>query len=92
MSQRVSQGLLVKKMDPQYPEDARKARIQGSVVLKALSDTNGSVIELNVVSGHPMLVPAAIGAVKNWKYKPSLPNRQPANVETQVTVAFQWSP
>jgi len=92
VSQGVSTGLLVTKMQPQYPEDARQARIQGSVVLKAVIDKNGGVEELTLVSGHPLLAPAALEAVKQWKYKPYLLNGQPVKVETQITVNFQLSP
>jgi TonB family protein len=71
VSQGVSTGLLVTKVRPQYPEVARQAGIQGTVVLKALLDTNGDVEELTLVSGHPMLVPAAIEAVKQWNTSPT---------------------
>lgn len=91
VSQGVSQALLIKKVQPQYPDDARQSRIQGLVVLKALLDTNGDVEDLTVVSGHPLLAPAALEAVKQWKYKPYLLNGQPAKVETQITVSFQLS-
>jgi protein TonB len=87
----VSAGLLVKKVAPPYPEDARQAHIQGSVVLQALIDKNGDVADLVLVSGHPMLAPAAIKAVKQWKYKPYLLNGQPVNVETQIVVNFALS-
>jgi periplasmic protein TonB len=89
VSQGVSTGLLVTKVPPQYPDDARQARIQGTVVLKALLDTNGDVEDLTLVSGHPLLAPAALEAVKQWKYKPYLLNGQPVKVETQITVNFQ---
>jgi len=87
--QAVSNGLLVTKVQPRYPEDAKRARIQGQVVLGALIDKNGGVEELTLVSGHPMLAPAAIEAVKQWKYKPFLLNGQPVKVETQILVDFQ---
>jgi TonB family protein len=88
----VAQGLLVKKVPPSYPEDARQSRIQGQVVLKALIDTNGDVADLDLISGHPALAPAAIAAVKQWKYKPYLLNGQPVNAETQITVNFTLAP
>ena len=62
------------------------------VVLKALIDTNGDVKEFSLVSGHPLLAPAALEAVKQWKYQPYLLNSQPVKVETQITVNFQLSP
>lgn len=89
VSQGVSTGLLVNKVQPQYPDDAKQARIQGLVVLQAEIDRNGDVKELTLVSGHPMLAPAAIEAVKQWKYKPYLLNGQPIAVETQISVNFQ---
>ena len=89
VSQGVSTGLLITRVEPQYPDDARQARIQGTVVLKALIDANGDVEDLTLVSGHPMLVPAALEAVKHWKYKPYSLNGQPVKVETQITVNFQ---
>lgn len=91
VSQGVSQAFLITKVQPRYPDDARQGRIQGSVVLKAEIDKNGSVEDLILVSGHPLLAPAAIEAVKQWKYKPYLLNGQPVGVETQITVAFQLS-
>jgi TonB family protein len=91
VSQGVAQGLLIRKVQPQYPADARQGHIQGVVVLKALLDTNGDVEDLTLVSGHPLLAPAAIEAVKQWKYKPYLLNGQPVKVETQITVSFQLS-
>ena len=68
---------------------ARQARIQGVVVLTAMIDREGNIENLQLVSGHPMLAPAAIDAVKHWRYKPFLLNGQPVEVETTVTVTFQ---
>lgn len=89
VSQGVSQGLLTTKMEPEYPDVARKARIQGTVLLKTTIDTNGDVEEVNLISGHPLLAPAAIDAVKHWKYKPYLLNGRAVKVETTVSVVFQ---
>ncbi len=88
VSQGVTQGLLVKKVQPEYPPLAKEARIQGSVVLKALISKNGRIENLQVVRGHPMLTAAAIQAVKQWQYKPYILNGQPVEVETSVTVNF----
>jgi TonB family protein len=88
VSQGVMQALLVKKVDPRYPELAQRGRIQGQVVLKAVIDTNGDVKDLSLVSGHPLLAPAAFDAIKRWKYRPYLLNGQPVEVETQITVSF----
>jgi protein TonB len=89
VSQGVSKGLLISRIEPTYPPVARAARIQGVVVLAAIIDKKGNIQNLQVVSGHPMLAPAAIEAVKQWRYKPFLLNGQPLEVETAVTVTFQ---
>jgi periplasmic protein TonB len=88
VSQGVSQGLLIHQVKPNYPPLARQARIQGSVVLQAVIAKNGAIENLHLVSGHPMLAPAAIEAVKQWKYKPYFLNGEPVEVETQITVNF----
>lgn len=91
VSQKVAQGLLINPVPPQYPEDARAIRIQGTVVLKGLIGKDGKIKELTTVSGHPLLAPAALKAVKQWKYKPYLLNGQPVEVETQISITFQLS-
>jgi periplasmic protein TonB len=88
VSQGVSTGLLVRKVNPTYPPLARQARIQGQVVLRAQISKEGSIEGLTLVSGHPMLAPAAIDAVKQWKYKPYLLNGEPVEVDTEVLVNF----
>jgi protein TonB len=84
----VSQGLLIRKVPPAYPPLARQARIQGVVVLQAQISKEGNIQNLQLISGHPMLAPAAIEAVKQWKYKPYLLNGEPVEVDTQVQVNF----
>ena len=91
ISQGVTKGLLIHREEPTYPPLARAARVQGEVVLSAVIDTNGQIQNLQLVSGHPMLVPAAITAVKQWRYKPYLLNGQPVEVETTITVIFTLS-
>ena len=66
----------------------RQARIQGTVILQAQISKDGNIENLHLISGHPMLAPAAIEAVKQWKYKPYLLNGEPVEVETQVQVNF----
>jgi len=88
VSQGVTTGLLIHKVQPNYPPLARQARIQGSVVLQAEISKNGTIENLKVISGHPMLAPAALDAVKQWRYKPYVLNGEPVEVETQVTVNF----
>jgi protein TonB len=91
ISQGVTRGLLVHRVEPAYPALARSARVQGEVVLSAVIDVNGQIQNLQLVSGHPMLVPAAIAAVRQWQYKPYLLNGQPVEVETMITVIFTLS-
>jgi len=88
ISQGVTKGLLIHRVEPVYPPLAKAARVQGEVLLKAVIDVNGNIQNLQLISGHPMLVPAAISAVQGWKYKPYLLNGQPVEVETMVTVIF----
>ena len=91
VSSGVSQGLLVRRVNPVYPPLARQARIQGTVILQAQISKDGSIENLQLISGHPMLAPAAIEAVKQWKYKPYLLNGEPVEVDTQVQVNFTLS-
>lgn len=77
---------LVYKVDPVYPDDAK--RIQGTVVLHAILSVDGAVKELEVVSGDPFLANAAITAVRQWKYKPTLLNGKPVEVDTTVKIDF----
>lgn len=88
VSQGVSEGLLVTKVTPPYPQMAKMARVQGSVVLQAVISKKGSIENLRVVTGHPMLVQAALDAVKQWRYRPYLLNGEPVEVETQIIVNF----
>lgn len=85
---RMMEGNLVHKAQPAYPLLAREARIQGPVVLQAVISREGTIENLQVVSGHPLLVPAAIEAVRQWRYRPYFLNGAPVEVETQVTVNF----
>lgn len=89
VSRGVSQGLLIKSAPPEYPEAARLSHVEGTVVLDTKIDTNGDVEGVAAISGPPLLVPAAIAAVKHWKYKPYTLNGQPAKIETQALVVFQ---
>jgi periplasmic protein TonB len=88
VSSGVSTGLLIRKVPPTYPPLARQARIQGVVILQAQISKEGNIQNLQLISGHPMLAPAAIEAVKQWKYKPYLLNGEPVEVDTQVQVNF----
>jgi protein TonB len=84
----MSEGDLVRKILPAYPPLARSAHVQGQVVLQAVISKQGAIENLKVVAGHPMLVPAAIEAVRQWRYRPYVLNNEPVEVETQITVNF----
>ncbi len=81
--------LLIRKVAPVYPPLARQARIQGTVMLKVIINKSGEIQSEQLVSGHPMLAPAAIAAVKQWKYQPYMLNGEPVDVETTLQVNFR---
>jgi protein TonB len=85
---RVAQASLIHSVQPVYPPLARSTRIQGHVILSAVISTDGTIKDLQLVSGHPLLVPAAMAAVKQWVYKPTLLNDEPVEVSTQIDVNF----
>jgi len=91
---RVSSGTMAKslifKPDPIYPADAKAAHVQGAVVLHALISKAGTIENLTVVSGPPMLQGSAMDAVKQWKYKPYLLNGQPTEIDTTITVNYTF--
>jgi TonB family protein len=87
----VQQTKLVTQPHPTYPADAKAARIQGTVKLQATIGFDGTVKSLEVISGHPLLVPAALDAVKQWVYQPTLLNGNPVEVLTQIDVNFTLS-
>ncbi len=89
VSQGVTEGRLISRVEPQYPKLARAARIQGQVVLSAVISKTGEIENLVLVSGHPLLAPAAIEAVKQWRYRPYLLNGEPVEVETTINVNFE---
>ena len=91
LSQGVTEGNLLNKVTPVYPEIAKRARIQGVVVLQAVISKQGTIENLRVVSGHPMLTQSALDAVRQWRYRPYLLNGEPVEVETQITVNFNLS-
>jgi protein TonB len=79
---------LISKPVPKYPAEAKQARIQGQVKLVAIIAKDGTVRDLTVISGHPLLVPAALEAVRQWVYSPTLLNGVPTEVETEIDVNF----
>jgi protein TonB len=84
----ILQGSLIRRVEPTYPPLARQARIQGTVVLVAVISKAGTIDNLRLVSGHPMLVGAALDAVSQWRYRPYILNGDVIEVETQITVNF----
>jgi periplasmic protein TonB len=79
---------LISRETPPYPFLAKQAHIQGTVVLSAVIGVDGTIEELKVVSGHPLLVRAAMESVRNWRYRPTLLNGNPVKVETTIKVVF----
>lgn len=84
----LDQGMLIKQVQPVYPAIAKATRTQGKVLLVAVIDTQGRITQLRALSGHPLLIAAAIDAVQQWRYRPYILNGQPVEVETQITVNF----
>ncbi len=84
----MSEGDLVHKVVPTYPPLARTARVQGAVILQAMISKSGTIEDLKLLSGHPMLTAAAIEAVRQWRYRPYVLNGEPVEVETEITVNF----
>jgi protein TonB len=68
---------------------ARQARVQGDVLLDAILDTDGRIAEVSVVSGHPLLIPAALECVKSWRFEPTYLNDEPVAVKMIITVSFR---
>jgi protein TonB len=83
-----AEGNLIYRVQPDYPEIARQVRVQGPVRLRAIIGKGGTIENLVVESGHPMLVAAAIKAVRQWRYRPYLLNGEPVEVEAEITVNF----
>ena len=88
VSQGVTQGLLITRVQPEYPKKARKKHLQGTVVMQAVISQTGDIKDLKVVSGDELLVPSAVKAVKQWKYKPYLLQGRPVEVLTEITVNY----
>jgi protein TonB len=82
---------LINQVRPVYPPLAKQARISGVVELSAIIGKDGRVQDLKVVRGHPLLVQAALDAVKNWVYRPTLLNGEPVEVSTTIDVNFTLS-
>jgi TonB family protein len=88
VSSGVAQGLILHKVDPIYPFAARQGHVQGDVILQATIGKDGVIHNLKAVSGHPMLIEAAKGAVEQWCYRPYLLMGSPVEVETTIKIRF----
>ena len=84
----VMEAMITNRVQPEYPSAARMTRTSGDVLLNAIIATDGTVQSLKVISGNPLLIKAATDAVRQWRYKPTLLNGQPVEVETLITVRF----
>ena len=89
VSQGVSQGLLIKRVQPQYPPSARASHAQGAVQIEATIDKEGNVVNPRVLSGNSVLAAAALAAVRQWRYKPYYLDGEPVEIETQITINFK---
>jgi periplasmic protein TonB len=89
ISQGLTQGLLIKKVSPVYPQSAKQMHIQGTVELQANIGKDGNVTNVKALKGDIGLARAAIDAVKQWKYKPYTLNNEPVEIQTQITVNFK---
>jgi protein TonB len=86
---RVKEPKLISRVEPKYPPLALQTHMQGTVIVDAIIDEHGDVVEVKVVSGPPLLIQAALDAVRRWKYEPTYLNDQPVPVQLNVTVAFK---
>jgi protein TonB len=87
----VQAAKLIRQPKPPYPPLAKQARIQGIVRFNAIIGKDGTIQNLQLISGHPLLVPSATEAVKQWAYQPTLLNGEPVEVVTQIDVNFTLS-
>lgn len=87
----VVEGMLIRKTVPVYPAVAHAARVEGTVVLGAVIARDGTIQNLHVISGHPLLLQAALDAVRSWRYRPYLLSGEPVEVETTINVIFKLS-
>lgn len=85
---KVKQAKLIHKVEPIYPELAKKSRVQGDVILEAVIGLDGNTHNIKVISGHALLRQSAVNAVKQWKYEPATLNGDPIEVATTITVKF----
>lgn len=85
---RVREPKLIARVDPIYPALAKQTRMQGVVIIDAILDEQGNVVEAKVTSGPPLLIQSALDAVRRWRYEPTYLNDEPVSVQLNVTVTF----
>jgi len=85
----VQAAQLISRVEPAYPFLAKETKTEGTVRLHAIISREGRIVALDVMSGHPLLVMAALDAVRQWRYRPTLLNGEPVEVETSITVIFR---
>jgi len=89
VSEGVLEAQLISRIEPRYPTIAVLTKTEGTVRLHAIISRDGRITSLDVISGHPLLVKAALDAVQLWRYRPTMLNGEPVEVETSITVIFR---
>jgi protein TonB len=92
LSEGVLEAQLLSRIEPQYPTLAKLTKTEGTVRMHAIISRDGRITSLDVISGHPLLVQAALDAVRQWRYRPTMLNGEPVEVETSITVIFRLQP
>lgn len=88
ISEPVQSAMLIHRVEPSYPTLARQLRHEGRVELRAIIATDGTIQALEVISGDPLLIQSALAAVHEWRYRPTILDGQPIEVETRITVIY----
>ena len=91
LSPAAAESSLIHRVEPEYPEEARNRQVQGPVVLDIHIGQDGTVEDAKLVSGEPLLVDAAMAAVKQWRFQPRLVDGTPAEMQTRITLNFRLS-
>jgi protein TonB len=89
ISEGVLEAQLISRIEPRYPSLALQTKTEGTVILHAIISREGRITSLDAISGHPLLVRAALEAVRQWRYRPTMLNGEPVEVETSITVIFR---
>jgi periplasmic protein TonB len=84
----VTAKMLIHKVQPEYPEEARQRRVEGTVRLHVIIARDGSIAQMEVISGDPLLVKSSLDAVRQWRYRPTLLKGEPVEVDTTIDVIY----